>query len=93
MQRNAEIGFFTELSVLVLIQVMVPAFRAAKTEIPAPDGVLNAISAGKVNVTCRAFDHDVVDLPRRPLRAGLPARQALANPGLQGAIPQVDQQN
>jgi hypothetical protein len=42
---------------------MVPAFGAAKAEVAAPDGVLNPISAGKIDVTCRTFDHDIVDLP------------------------------
>jgi hypothetical protein len=67
-------------SALVVIQVMVPAFGAAKIEIAAPDGVLNAVSAGKIDLTGRAFGHDIVDLARSRLRTGVPARQALADP-------------
>jgi hypothetical protein len=93
MQRNAEIGFFTELSILVLIQVVVPAFGAAKAEIPAPDGLLNALSAGEIDLAGRTFDHHIVDLARAALGAARSAGQALANPGPQGAIPQVNQQN
>jgi hypothetical protein len=80
-------------SVLVLIQVVVPAFWAAKAEIPAPDGVLDTLSAGEIDLAGRAFDHHIVDLARAALDASRTAGQALAEPGLQGAIPQVNQQN
>jgi len=71
-------------------QKFIPAFRATKIQVLSIDIEMNSVSFGKIYLTKRIFDHDIINFCCGFAEHTVSRRCVLKHPGLERPVPEVN---